>query len=37
MNAGGPQWVVYLFAASSVFFGVRAIMYLLAVFTTSEK
>jgi hypothetical protein len=37
MNAGGPQWVVYLFAASAVFFGVRAIMYLLTAFTTSER
>jgi hypothetical protein len=37
MNAGGPQWVVYLFAISAVFWGARAIWFLLAAFTTSEK
>jgi hypothetical protein len=37
MNAGGPQWVVYFFAFSAVFFAVRAIVFLLASLTTSEK
>src|SRR5215467_7036909 len=37
MNEGGPQWVVYLFAISAVFWGVRAIWFLLAALTTSEK
>jgi hypothetical protein len=37
MNEGGPQWVVYFFAASAVFFGIRAITYLFTAFTTSEK
>ena len=37
MNEGGPQWVVYLFAVSAVFWGVRAIWFLLAALTSSEK
>jgi hypothetical protein len=37
MNEGGPQWVVYLFAISAVFWGVLAIRFLLAALTTSEK
>jgi hypothetical protein len=36
-NEGGPQWVVYLFAISAVFWGVLAIRFLLAALTTSEK
>lgn len=37
MSEGGPQWVVYFFACSAVFFGVRAIAFLFAALTTSEK
>jgi hypothetical protein len=37
MNAGGPQWVVYLFAATALFFGVRAVAYLIAILKKSEK
>jgi hypothetical protein len=37
MNAGGPQWVVYVFAASAVFWGVYAIAYLFRAFTSSGK
>lgn len=37
MNEGGPQWVVYLFALIAVFWGVRAIWFLLTALTTSEK
>src|SRR5690242_9639352 len=37
MNAGGPQWLVYLFAASAMFFGIRSIWYLIASLTTSDK
>lgn len=37
LNEGGPQWVVYLFAASALFFGVRAVAFLLAAFTKSER
>jgi hypothetical protein len=37
MDAGGPQWVVYLFALIAVFWGVRAIVYLFAALATSEK
>lgn len=36
MNAGGPQWVVYVFGVSAVFFGVRAMAFLWAALT-SEK
>jgi hypothetical protein len=37
MHAGGPQWVVYFFAISAVFFGVQAIAFLLASITASKK
>lgn len=37
MNEGGPQWVVYLFAASALFFGIRAIAFLFRASTTSGK
>jgi hypothetical protein len=37
VNAGGPQWLVYLFAISAVFFGIRSIWYLIASLTTSDK
>jgi hypothetical protein len=33
----GPQWVVYLFAFSAVFFAARAIVFLLAPLTSSKK
>jgi len=37
MNEGGPQWMVYLFGLIAVFWGLRAIWFLLTAFTTSEK
>jgi hypothetical protein len=37
MHEGGPQWVVYLFAIIAVFWGWRAISYLVSALTTSEK
>ena len=37
MNEGGPQWVVYFFGCSAVFFGVRAIAFLFAARNTSER
>lgn len=37
MNAGGPEWVVYFFACSALFFGVRAVAYILGVFTSPGK
>jgi hypothetical protein len=33
----GPQWVVYLFAASAVIWGIFALAYLLRTFTSPEK
>jgi hypothetical protein len=35
MGEGGPQWVVYIFAASALFFGVRAVVFLLTALTTA--
>jgi hypothetical protein len=37
MNAGGPQWIVYFFAFSAVFFAVRAIVVLFAAPSSSAK
>jgi hypothetical protein len=37
VNAGGPQWVIYLFAASALFFAVRAFAYLFATLTKPAK
>jgi hypothetical protein len=37
MNEGGPQWVVYLFACSAVFFALRAIAFLFVAPTSSKK
>ena len=37
MNEGGPQWVVYSFGLIAVFWGVRALTYLLTSLSTSEK
>jgi hypothetical protein len=37
MQAGGPQWVVYLFALIAVFWVILAIRYLVSALTTSEK
>jgi hypothetical protein len=37
LNAGGPQWVVYFFAVSAVFFGMRSFWYLITSLTTSDK
>lgn len=37
VNEGGPQWVVYLFTITALFWGVLAIRFLLASLTTAEK
>jgi len=37
LGAGGPQWLVYFFAVSSVFFGLRSIWYLITNLTASVR